>query len=207
VREDGLRWDRRPAPSRLETAVDAVQQGLPQALAQGYHSEICLDLAPWLGDVTRTLQRGLALFIDYGYPRSEYYLPARREGTLVCQYRHRAHFDPFVFPGLQDISAFVDFTALAEAADAAGLEVAGYSSQAMFLLACDLETAARSLGERLAAQDGSKAELRQRQALAHELRELTLPGAMGEKFQCMGLTRGLDISLRGFELLDLRGRL
>jgi SAM-dependent MidA family methyltransferase len=202
VAPHGLGWAERPAPPALEQAVRAVEADLPEPLPAGYHSELCLNLRPWIDNITRALEQGLALFIDYGYPRREYYRPERREGTLVCQYRHRAHFDPFVFPGLQDISAFVDFTALAEAADAAQLEVAGYTSQAMFLIGCGLETLAGALPELAPAQ---------RQALAHELRELTLPGAMGEKFQCMGLTRGLDHDaeppLRGFALLDLRSRL
>lgn len=191
-------WSQRPAPPALEQAVHSVQQDLPEPLPAGYTSELCLSLKPWIRDITRQLQRGLALFIDYGYPRREYYRTERSAGTLVCQYRHRAHFDPFVYPGLQDISAFVDFTALAEAADAAGLEVAGYTSQSLFLIGNGLETLARELPD---------LPPRQRQALAHEMRELTLPGAMGEKFQCMGLSRGLDLPLRGFTLRDLRDRL
>ncbi len=89
--------------------------------------------------VTASLQKGLALFIDYGYTRRDYYQPQRSDGTLICHYRHRAHGDPFNWPGLTDISASVDFTALAEAADGCGLEVSGYTTQAMFLLGCGLD--------------------------------------------------------------------
>ena len=96
-------------------------------------------LPDWLEAVTAGLQHGLALFIDYGYTRRDYYVPQRSDGTLVCHYRHRAHGDPFMWPGLTDISASVDFTALAEAADFCGLEVSGYTTQAMFLLACGLD--------------------------------------------------------------------
>jgi len=202
IDRDGMDWDYRAAPPALSAAVTAAQSRLPDPLPVGYTSEICLSLTPWLEQLSGALRKGLALFIDYGYPRAEYYRPDRREGTLVCQYRHRAHFDPFVFPGLQDLSAFVDFTALAEAADAGALSVAGYSSQAMFLLGCGLEAIAGSQGRALGNTD-----LAARTGLAHELRELTLPGAMGEKFQVMGLARAIDAPLRGFALQDLRGRL
>jgi len=198
VSDGGLEWTERPAPQALAAAVQKLQKGLPGPLPEGYTSELCMSMPPWIEDISRQLEQGLALFIDYGYPRQEYYRAERDAGTLVCQYRHRAHFDPLVYPGLQDISAFVDFTALAEAADAAGLEVSGYSTQGLFLIGCGLESLARDLPDLPPVQ---------RQALAHEMRELTLPGAMGEKFQCMGLTRGLDLPLLGFTLRDLRGRL
>lgn len=198
ISSEGLEWVEQDAPPALLAAVQHLQKDLLEPLPEGYTSELCLSLRPWIEDISRQMEQGLALFIDYGYPRQEYYRSERHEGTLVCQYRHRAHFDPFVYPGLQDISAFVDFTALAEAADAAGLEVAGYSPQGLFLIACGLESLASELPDLPPAQ---------RQALAHEMRELTLPGAMGEKFQVMALTRALDLPLRGFALRDLRGRL
>src|SRR5581483_11580956 len=126
-----------------------------------------------------------ALFVDYGYPRREFYLPERRDGTLVCHYRHRAHDDPLRYPGLQDITAFVDFTALAEAGDACGFERVGYSPQAAFLIAAGLETA---FAESYAATDDEAA----RYALANQVKRLTLPGEMGERFQMMLFARGLD---------------
>ena len=140
---------------------------------------------------------GFVYFADTSV-RDEFYSAERCMGTLVCHYRHRAHDDPFVFPGLQDISAFVDFSALAEAAGACGLECAGYTSQAMFLLSCGLDSIAPEL-EGLAS--------RERLERASEIRQLTLPGAMGEKFQVMALSRGIGVDLRGFDLLDLRHRL
>jgi SAM-dependent MidA family methyltransferase len=116
----------------------------------------------------------------------------------MCHYRHRAHDDPFFLPGLQDITAWVDFTALAEAADACGLAVDGYTSQAMFLLGCGLD---RVLSERSAeSEDGGL-------ALNAEARQLTLPGMMGERFQVMGLGRGLQHEPAAFSLRDLRYRL
>ena len=198
ITADALNWTERPAPKALQDALAQRQKRLPAPLAVGYESELCLSLSPWLASVTDTLQHGMALFIDYGYPRASYYHPQRSAGTLVAHYQHRAHFDPFFWPGLQDLTAFVDFTALAEAADDTGLEVAGYCSQAWFLMACGID-------QRLQEQ-AADTPMAQR-ALAHELRELTLPEAMGEKFQLMALSRGLEEPLPGFELQDLRGEL
>jgi SAM-dependent MidA family methyltransferase len=195
---DGFAWCTRAAPAVLEAAVRHLEADTGTQLADGYRSEILPRLPAWLDAVAGPLERGLALFIDYGYPRREYYRPERRDGTLMCHYRHRAHDDVFFWPGLQDLTAWVDFTALAEAADACGLDVDGYTSQAMFLAGCDLEAV---LGQKMAAADDGGA------ALAAEARQLTLPGLMGERFQVMGLGRGLGREPRGFSLLDLRYRL
>lgn len=196
--EDGYEWATRPAPAELERAVRAIERDLQAPFPDGYRSELLPSLAAWLDSVTATLERGLALFIDYGYPRREYYLPERRDGTLMCHYRHRAHDDAFFWPGLQDITAWVDFTALAEAADRCALEVSGYATQAMFLLGCGLD---RILPRMIAASSDEGL------ALNAEVRQLTLPGSMGEKFQVMGLGRGLQATPAGFSLQDLRYRL
>ncbi len=195
---DGLTWGARPAPGDLERAVDHIVSDTGRKFRTGYRSEVNLHLAPWLCSATAAMKRGLALFIDYGYPRSEYYMPERSDGTLMCHYRHRAHDDSFFWPGLQDITAWVDFTALAEAADACGLDVEGYASQTLFLLGCGLD---RLLADRHEKSDDGGA------AIGAEARQLTLPGMMGEKFQVMGLGRGLEKPLRGFSLQDLRHRL
>lgn len=196
--DGGFSWTTQAAPPGLEQAVRQALGDRLDQLPDGFESEICPMLPAWLQAVTSSLSRGCALFVDYGYPRSVYYAAERRMGTLICHYRHRGHDDPFFYPGLQDISAFVDFTALAEAADAAGLQLAGYTSQAMFLLASGLEA---QLAELASLPD------RERLERAAEVRELTLPSAMGEKFQVMALSRDLDLDLHGFELLDLSHQL
>lgn len=187
-------WCFRPAP---ETLLNAVRQ-LPLNADLPYQSEIQPNLPAWLDAVCGKLKRGVALFIDYGYPRHEYYSPERRDGTLVCHYRHRAHDDVFFWPGLQDITAFVDFTGLAEAGEACGLELSGYTSQSLFLLACGLD---QLLAKRLesATDEGL--------SLSAEAKQLTLPGMMGERFQVMALSRNLPLELRGFGLRDLSYRL
>lgn len=195
--DDGrFAWRWRPADDALAAAVAQVLRDLPEPLADGYASEVCVMLPEWLRAVTAALARGLALFVDYGYPRREYYHPDRSDGTLVCHYRHRAHFDPFTWPGLTDLSAFVDFTALADAGRRAGLDVAGFTTQAGFLL----ESGVGEAIERVADED-------ERLRLAGEFKRLVLPGEMGERFKVLGLTRAFDAALPGLGLSDQTGRL
>lgn len=188
-------WTEIDAEPRLAAAVEALQAALPERLPPGYESELCVDLPDWMQTVTAPLARGLALFIDYGYPAAEYYHPDRSSGTLVCHYRHRAHFDPFVWPGLTDLSAFVDFSAAAGAGQAAGLEVAGFTTQAGFVLESNV-------GDRLGEIDDD----RERIQLAGELKRLVLPGEMGEKFKLLALSRGVAAP-PFFDGLDQRSRL
>jgi SAM-dependent MidA family methyltransferase len=168
----------------------------PWPWADGYQSELCPMLQPWIAALGTALGRGAALLIDYGLSRREYYHPQRSRGTLRCHFRQHAHERPLLYPGLQDISAWVDFTRVAEAAVQATLEVAGYCTQAAFLLATGIEAD-------LAASDTTL----QRARLASEARQLLLPEAMGETFKVMALTRGFDAPLRGFAHQDLRGSL
>ena len=167
-------------------------------LAAGYASELNMTLQPWLQGVADCVDQALLLLIDYGYPRSEYYHPQRSHGTLMCHYRHRAHADPLLFPGLQDITAHVDFTAVAEAGVAAGLEVCGYTPQSWFLLDCGLDSLLQAAGPADTA-----AYLQQ----AQQAKTLILPGEMGERFKCIALTRELDIETPGFRMQDFRYRL
>ena len=209
-KQNEFEWRFRPAPTEMEAAVrrlgiETERQPAFPGFESGegdwesdYTSEVSLFLKPWLETVTSGMRKGVALFIDYGYPRSEYYLPERIDGTLICLYRHRAHSDVFFWPGLQDITAFIDFTALAEAAEACNLEVTGYTSQTMFLLGCGLD---KILSQRIKhSEDGGL-------LINSEARQLTMPGSMGERFQVMALSRGIDIPMRGFKLRDLRHRL
>jgi SAM-dependent MidA family methyltransferase len=186
--------EREHAPdAELEDAGAALMRELPAALPEGYTSEICLRVAPWIAGVGACLGRGLMLLFDYGLPRAHYYHPQRTEGTLRCHFKQRVHDDPYVNLGVQDITAWVDFTRVAEAGLACGLDVAGFCTQAAFLLATGVE--------RLVAESGDPVE---HARLAGEARRLLLPGEMGEAFKVMALTRELDVALEGFALQDLR---
>lgn len=169
------------------------------ALPVGYQSELNLAANAWVEAIAEMLGAGVVLLIDYGFPRHEYFHPQRRRGTLMCHYRHRAHEDPFVYPGLQDITAHVDFTAIAEAAVSAGLDVRGYNTQGFFLLGCGLTE--------LAQPFDSLHDERQQILQAQQIRTLTLPAEMGERFKVIALARDYENPLRGFAMQDLRHQL
>ena len=189
-----------PAGESLISALAVLEDDLGYQLPPAYESEVSLLLAPWIRSLATMLNKGVMLLIDYGYPRREYYSLERSSGTLTCFYRHRTHYDPMQMPGLQDITAHVDFTAVAEASVAADLTLLGYASQSAFLLDNNLlELADATLA-------GSDSEMR-RMALAKEIKTLTLPGEMGERFQVMALGKRYDRPLRGFRSQDLAYRL
>ena len=195
--EQGLRCTTTEPGPDLAGAVQTLRQHCAP-LAPDYESEINLRLPPWLANLGSILEQGLILLIDYGYPCQEYYHPQRDRGTLMCHYRHRAHDDPLRLIGLQDITAQVDFSAAARAGTGAGLELAGYTTQAHFLLGCGLD--------KLVA-DSDPNDLARHLALMQEVKRLTLPSEMGERFKVLGLTRNIAFPLQGFALNDLRNRL
>ena len=162
-----------------------------------YSSEINLAMDAWIASVAEFMHQGVVLVVDYGFPQHEYYHAQRDQGTLMCHYRHRSHDNPLIYPGLQDITAHVNFTAVADAADAAGLHVAGYNSQAFFLIANGLENM-------LQLVDVNDPEFLK---LSQQVKTLTMPGEMGELFKVMALSKGYDQALQGFQLQDLRSRL
>jgi SAM-dependent MidA family methyltransferase len=185
----------RPADALVAASVRHVERDLGRAFDDGYRSEILPQLPYWLQAIAGTLKAGLMLFVDYGYVRREFYLPERDDGTLMAHYRHRAHNDPFYLPGLNDLTASVDFTALAEAANSAGFVVASYLPQAQFLIAAGLQQAFEQ------AYVGASDEA-SRYRLAQQVKKLTLPDQMGERFQAMLLARGLAEIPLANELLE-----
>ena len=189
-------WVDRPITER---GLSAAIERLPiPATADGYLSEVAPAAAALAASLVERLQRGVALFIDYGFGRAEFYHPQRRQGTLMCHYRQHAHTDPFFLPGLQDITAHVDFTAIAEAAVDAGGRLAGYTTQAHFLLDAGI---AGLLGRTPADQPGRYLP----QAAAAQ--RLLSPAEMGELFKVMTIARGCDLALPGLGARDLSRRL
>lgn len=188
-------WD---SPSQvLESGVERLWEA-DNDRPDDYESELNLRAAPWLREMARRLEQGVVLLIDYGYNRTEYYHPQRDRGTLMCHFRHRAHTDPLFCPGLQDITANVDFTGLAEVALDAGLRVCGYTTQAYFLFGCGLE--------RLVSESDPN-DVQRHLMLMQGVKRLTLPAEMGERFKVLGLCRGIESRPIGFSLQDMRGRL
>lgn len=178
-----------PAQSRGLAAAVARLQAEGLALTPGYSSEINLRLGPWIEALATSLRAGLILLVDYGYPRAAYYQADRHMGTLMCHHRHRAHDDPYRSIGLQDITAHVDFSAVAEAARAAGLELHGFTTQAHFLIGCGIDALLASAADPFELAQGAK--------------QLLLPSAMGERFKVIALGSGVAGPWRGFQVRDL----
>lgn len=187
-----LGWEERPAGGALLEAAREIQVPVP------YESEIGLAAGAWMRTVAERLESGAIFVIDYGFPRSEYYHPQRSMGTLMCHARHRAHGDPFERPGEQDITAHVDFSALAQAARDAGLEVLGYATQAQFLVNCGITE--------VLAQANVENALHYA-PIAAEAQVLLSPGEMGELFKVLAVGRGVVRPLTGFSHGDRSNRL
>lgn len=167
-------------------------------LETNYTSEYNPALPAWMQSVSAALQQGVLLLIDYGYEQADYYHPERTQGTLICHFQHRVHDQPLLYPGLQDITASVDFTAAAEAGITADMELAGYTTQAMFLANNRLENLF------IQALNANPAE---QYALAQQVRRLSLPSEMGERFKVIAFSKGFTSPLHGFRLADQRHRL
>lgn len=180
-------WRDRPAGGRLRDRAQALAAAC--AIAPGYLSEISLLAPAWIAQWAAILRRGALLLIDYGFPRHEYYHPQRDAGTLMCHYRQHAHGEPFYLPGLQDITAHVDFTAIVEAGCGAGLELLGYSTQASFLFNCGLTE--------ILARTPASEPLRYL-PLASAVQKLISPAEMGELFKVIALGKGISEPLLGF---------
>ena len=197
-KRSGLDWSEVRARRALSVRVRAIERELGQKFPERYTSEVNLRVGPWIAGLAELLAGGVMLFIDYGLPRRHYYRAERSDGTLLCHFRHRFHDDPFANVGLQDIGAWVDFTAVAEAGVHAGLKLAGFTTQAHFLMGTGIERC-------LAAM--TRAEVTERVSIARQAMLLTLPGEMGERFKVAALTRGFDRPLTGFSIRDLAASL
>lgn len=180
---------------RLIVRTKEIESQLGVDFTAGYISEINFAAEDWIKSIAEQLQSGVVILIDYGFPRHEYYHEQRGQGTLMCHYRHRSHPDAFVYPGLQDITAHVDFTAMADAALEAGMKVIGYTNQVSFLMGAGLAE--------LAALD-KEPDVKKQMDIAGQIKKLTLPHEMGELFKVIGFSKNCDVPLPAFEFRDLR---
>lgn len=194
-RDDHFIWQTQTGSDRLIGRVRQIEED-NGGFAEGYVSEILFAAEDWIQAAAKSLTSGMILLLDYGQARSVYYHAQRDRGTLSCHYRHRMHEDPFFYPGLQDITAHVDFTAIADAALVAGLTVAGYTTQAHFLVGSGIT-------DWLAHETDHRVQL----DYSNQIKKLTLPQEMGETFKVMGLMKNCTATLPGFMLQDMRDRL
>lgn len=186
----------RAADDKLVAVVRKIETELAEPFPEGYESEINSAADGWLRSISEFLASGLVLLIDYGYTRREFYHQQRNTGTLMCHYQHRAHPDAMSLIGLQDITAHVDFTALAEVAVENGLSVAGYTTQAHFLLSLGIEQ-----------QVANVTDVNEQIKMTQQIKQLVLPSEMGELFKVIALTRNIALPLQGFTFQDQRSRL
>jgi len=187
--------DRDPSEELEARARERIPQQVIQQDEYTYITEINLKLNEFVEKIASFVKQGIFFYVDYGYPRAEYYLQQRRMGTLICHFKHTVNDNPLVRPGLQDITASVDFTALAEAADYAGIEVDCYTTQAHFLLASNILENITQGDHNLSINEQA------------EFKRLLMPGEMGERFQVMVLNKNIDLSSQQFSDRDLLHRL
>ncbi|MCH9694991.1 MAG: SAM-dependent methyltransferase [Gammaproteobacteria bacterium] len=181
------------ATRRLDDSIAGIEADLGHTLADGYVSDVCLAAQGWIDEVAACLDTGAILLFDYGVSRREYYAVDRSDGWLRCHFRHHAHNDPLINVGIQDITAWVDFSAIAAAAVANDLDILGFQTQSQFLLSGGLQTEM----EQFAALPPVE-----QMKLTSEIKTLTLPGEMGENFKCMGLARGDIATPTAFQFTD-----
>jgi SAM-dependent MidA family methyltransferase len=175
----------------LQELAHKIAASLPtEVLSNGYITEVNTYIKPWINSLSECIQTGVIFIIDYGFLREQYYHPDRKEGTLMCHYRHQSHSNPLIQAGEQDITAHVDFSAVIDAATEAGLKALGYAPQAHFLLSLGLL--------QLASHTHDTVEQYQ---LAQQIKTLTLPSEMGELFKVLALAKGYETPLRGFNRL------
>lgn len=196
--EKGFDWSKKSAPQVLVTAVEKIEADIGESLPDGYRSEVSLGLPDWIAQLAKCLRKGLILIFDYGVSRREYYSPDRNQGWLRCHFRHHAHNEPLIYAGIQDLTSWVDFTAIAESAHAHGLDVLGFVTQADFLLSGGLEDELAGMADLPTAE---------RLQFSRQVKQLTLPGEMGEHFKCIGLSRGDLNSVRALGGADRAHRL
>ena len=196
--DNNFHWINVTACDELTNFLEKIENKLSRTFFVDYCSEINVNLKIWLDSVQSVIEKGVILFIDYGYSISDYYHPEKFDGNLLCHYRHHAHNDPFFYPGLQDITTSVDFTSVAECAEKIGLNVNGYTNQTYFLFGCGLENLVPNM---------DLLSIKSQTEISKELRSLIMPDEMGERFKFMALTKEYNKDLIGFSKMNQRNQL
>lgn len=186
-------WTETGAPDRLSAFVATIEADTGRVLEDGFTSEASLAAPAWIADLARSLRHGAVFLFDYGVSRREYYAADRAEGWLRCHFRHHAHNNPLIYPGIQDLTTWVDFSSIAAAAVDHGLDILGYQAQAQFMMGGGLSKEMAGFSDLPVAEQ---------LALSGQIKTLTLPGEMGENFKCMVLGRGVKSAPSAFQFAD-----
>lgn len=179
--DHGFAWLERPAPDVLVAAVQNIEAELGVSLPDGYLSDVSLGVDPWLASLGRSIEHGFVFLFDYGVSQRDYYAADRSGGWLRCYFRHHVHDDPLILPGIQDLTAWVNFSQVANAAFDGGLQIEGFVTQAQFLLLGGLPQELEDI-----ATLPTEAQIK----LSQQAKLLMMPGEMGEHFKCLGLSKG-----------------
>ena len=191
--EAGFVWCEQSASAAIKAVVDEIEKDIGRPFEEGFITEVALAGPRWIADIANALREGVAFIFDYGVSRREYYAPDRPDGWLRCHFRHHAHNNPLILPGIQDLTAWVDFSAVAGAAVASELDILGFQTQSQFLLGGGLE---------LEMQRFAEFALPKQIELSAQIKTLTLPGEMGENFKCMTLGRGDVVTPSALQFAD-----
>ena len=186
-------WAERAAPDRLASAVAEIEAEIGRTLEDGYTSEVSLAAPRWIDSLANCLGRGAVFLFDYGVSQREYYATDRTEGWLRCHFRHHAHSNPLIYPGIQDLTTWVDFSSIAGAAVSNGFDLLGYQTQSQFLMGGGLE---------IEMQGFTELPLPRQLELSGQIKTLTLPGEMGENFKCIAFGRGAINTPSTFHFAD-----
>ncbi len=184
IEKDHLKWSTQPLDTQLQKQLNTITATLHQPIESPYHTEIHTHIAPWVAAISHMLNSGLVILIDYGFEQASFYAPERHSGTALAHYQHKAHDDLLAIPGQQDLTCFVNFTAVAEAALAVDMQVASYQTQGHFLLDCGITDEINQ-----GAIDSTTIETYNHQ---QSIKQLIFPDQMGEKFKAMVLTKNLS---------------
>ncbi len=204
-KEQAFIWrDQSIEDPRLNSIVDEIRdihqsmQALNDQSGRDYITEVNVLAMDWIRSIADIMEQGVILLVDYGYTTREYYHPQRFMGTLMCHYQHHRHDDPFYLPGMQDITAHINFSHIARSAEASGLTVCGFTTQAHFLMAGGLVELTRDL---------DPSNVLHFTETARQIKMLTLPEEMGELFKVILLAKGKPLSLPAFQFQDFSQRL
>jgi len=191
--KEKFRYDLIPANNKLCDYVVFLEKIIGHKLDHGYLSEVSFEAQDWVKEVACKIKSGVFLILDYGIPRSEYYAPNRNQGWTRCHFMHHAHNEPLIYPGIQDITTWVDFSILSEIASDNGMKIDGFLNQSQFIINSGVEEN---------FQNFDKLDLKAQIELSRQIKLLTLPDQMGENFKCLGLSKNFNLNTNLFKSRD-----
>ena len=191
--KEKFEYDLIPAKKKLCDYIYALEEKLDRKLTNGYLSEVSFEAQDWIKDIACKMKAGIFLMLDYGVSRKEYYAPHREQGWTRCHFMHHAHNEPLIYPGIQDITTWVDFSVLSEVAVDNDMKIDGFLNQSQFIINNGIEEN---------FQNFEQLDIKTQLELSRQIKLLTLPDQMGENFKCLGLSKNFVLNNNLFEKGD-----